>query len=1027
MSSDGFDVTSRRLLHELHGQLVAEHRRQVAVIGSSCQHHISAPVKPESTEPMTPITSPPPLGNFLQEAPHRGSSQSLDSIDLPTGPRIMSPPAEGDLDMGENDQRDSLTDVASKRISLDSDDTVESGKVLASAFKSSDVFQLKVRACPLDNLVKAPLPPNMFTAEEDETPHSFPDGRPSLLVEDGFLRSGSSPAKSCLKMQGESALQAVRVSPRVSLVETPCLDSVSERLKAIDDFKGRKKSLSSMSLQLGKVSGSSRVSADAPEGGNRYHSQLHSFEVLEAWTVAGVLTRSRAFSVRTKSKLVSIQGDFVDVLPATEEGRQFLMINPNNLYHLLWDLFGLLMIAYDCIMVPMEVFEVSDTVTGVFMEWLIRLYWTLNILITFRTGFVHSNGAVEMRARIVQRRYIKSWLPLDLFCVAVDWSEALFPRRPLGRVLRILRALRTLRLFRLMKAHEISTFLNERIRSEKVQLSGTIFKIIIGMLGFVHLIACAWYAVGRFAEYGPGESNWIKEEGLQEEDVSQRYSWSLHWSLSMVAGELIVPPRNAAERIFTICVLLLGIMVSASFVSIFTSTLTQLQIVAREESSKVSILRRYLFDHLISRQLAFRIQKNAQHALAEQKRNAPESTVVLLTMISNPLLMELHFEMHSPALMQHPFFLHYNDINKQGVKKLCHIGITDLSLSAGDVLFHDLEVPRKKQVFFVTSGGLDYKREDKETMAVVKPSWLSEAVLWTTWTHCGTARAVSESRLMVLDGQVLQDCICSFPSEHARDYADAFVELLNSADAMELTDLALGPEEQQILIEKVFPDDSSEESSSEDDEEEDDSDDSNPKNTHSSEMSMSMNLQMTQSSHQSSPSYPSAGLSTNAGRRDSEGSNRRLSGRSLQSGDRVLGFESHISSDSLGAMSHMSSLTSKKKRRRSSKGSNRTSSHTKKSQLHSSKSRSQSLGRKRNVTFSIVDAVVGSTVGFIDRVRHSGVGSKIFGPSTKSSSRTSHSERSSARHRHGSLQSSLPVGVIPFASDEPSSLATPRT
>ena len=47
------------------------------------------------------------------------------------------------------------------------------------------------------------------------------------------------------------------------------------------------------------------------------------------------------------------------------------------------------------------------------------------------------------------------------------------------------------------------------------------------------------------------------------------------------------------------------------------------------------MLRRYLADKAISSSLAVRVQRNAQHVLVEQKRNAAESSVELLSLISS--------------------------------------------------------------------------------------------------------------------------------------------------------------------------------------------------------------------------------------------------------------------------------------------------------------------------------------------------------------------------------------------------------
>merc|ERR1712046_309948 len=131
-------------------------------------------------------------------------------------------------------------------------------------------------------------------------------------------------------------------------------------------------------------------------------------------------------------------------------------------------------------------------------------------------------------------------------------------------------------------------------------------------------------------------------------------------------------------------------------------------------------------------------------ALLEQKRNAPETSIELLGLISEPLRCELHFEVHSPALLTHPFFGCYIDINPIATKKLCHEAVSRTSFSRGDIVFIETETPAVPRMYFTLCGRLSYNQDEFASQTWVTPGdWVSEPVLWTHWVHRGTFRASS--------------------------------------------------------------------------------------------------------------------------------------------------------------------------------------------------------------------------------------------------------------------------------------------
>merc|ERR1719329_358846 len=209
--------------------------------------------------------------------------------------------------------------------------------------------------------------------------------------------------------------------------------------------------------------------------------------------------------------------------------------------------------------------------------------------------------------------------------------------------------------------------------------------------------------------------------------------------------------------------------------------MTRLQIITSHQSSRMAQLRKYLTNRRISRKLSFRVLRNAQHAMVEQKRNVAESKVEVLQVISTPLMVEVHFEVYSPLLLSHDFFSCFANFNPAGMRRVCHSAVSMVRLSPGDVLFSDHEKPSHPRMFFVQSGRLQYMRQDGSTSPLSCGNWASEPVLWTTWTHCGTMRAEAHSQLIELDAQKFRDVLDAFPMQHVGRYAEAFVHILNMA------------------------------------------------------------------------------------------------------------------------------------------------------------------------------------------------------------------------------------------------------
>merc|ERR1712232_74849 len=259
-----------------------------------------------------------------------------------------------------------------------------------------------------------------------------------------------------------------------------------------------------------------------------------------------------------------------------------------------------------------------------------------------------------------------------------------------------------LRVIRLQQGVQL---IDERIRSDRLMIFADIVKILLVIMGVAHLSACVWYGIGA----RDLSRTWITQHLRKSDDLAYRYSLSLHWSLAQFSGGMDeVVPHNLLERIYAVSTWVLGFMLAAVLASSLTSEITRLQIISNQHAQQLSILRRFLSDNGVSNRLAVRVQRNARHALAQQQRYMQESSVELLKMVSEPLRMELHFEIYSPLLVKHPFFNQYIEECPHVMRKVCHKAIHIEPVYQGDVIFNAGECPNPPKMYFVVSGMLEY-------------------------------------------------------------------------------------------------------------------------------------------------------------------------------------------------------------------------------------------------------------------------------------------------------------------------------
>eukprot|EP00927_Polykrikos_kofoidii_P066999 TRINITY_DN6254_c0_g1_i2.p1 TRINITY_DN6254_c0_g1~~TRINITY_DN6254_c0_g1_i2.p1 ORF type:complete len:916 (+),score=140.28 TRINITY_DN6254_c0_g1_i2:94-2841(+) len=479
-----------------------------------------------------------------------------------------------------------------------------------------------------------------------------------------------------------------------------------------------------------------------------------------------------------------------------------LVIHPYSMIRATWDVFSMLLVFRDMVFIPLQTFDPPTFFFELFLTELTRIFWTVDIFMSFTTGYVSLSGEVELDLTKISWRYFKRYFLMDMFIVLSDWVEVvLLVHHPannandvtrFGRVSRVMRIFRMVRLLRFVRLRETLSLLTERIQSERGVIVADVLKLISGSIAIAHFFACIWYGISRGkAGEGAESGNWLDDAGIGRRLLAYRYFVSMHWSVSQFTGGMDeVKPVNTAERVFAIGVFIAGFIICSLFQSSLTSSMTRLNIIGSHEQQNLASLRKYLRQNGISSRLSIRVQRNAVHAKRMQEHKVPENAVAMFNLISEPLRIEVHFELYSACIVQHPFFARYVIEYPQVMRKVCHFAMETVMVASGDTVFDLGEIPAEPKMYFVISGCLRYEQISRHA-TIARGDWCSEGTIWTTWMHRGMLVGEEDSKLAVLDSVTFRRIAQQFRHRGCSPavYAAAFVKELNGLHNKEVSDL----------------------------------------------------------------------------------------------------------------------------------------------------------------------------------------------------------------------------------------------
>ncbi|CAK9118251.1 unnamed protein product [Durusdinium trenchii] len=534
------------------------------------------------------------------------------------------------------------------------------------------------------------------------------------------------------------------------------------------------------------------------------YMQIHDFHPLPTWAREAKNERDPSATIRIsgEAKLPS-SGDFADdvtggamVIQESLGFLRHLMIFPSSPRKMTWDVFGATLIVYDLFTISMQVFDPPETDFTKSMQWLILIYWTMNMLVSCMVGYI-DKGIFVMVPIKVFLHYLKTWFIIDLVVVGSDWafslSESTDNAGSSVKLLRSLRLFRMVRLIRILRLRKTMESVSDLVDSEYISIIVSIFKMLALLMIVNHVIACFWFWIGDSA------GGWIEMHHLLDEQWEYQYATSLHWAITQFTpASMHIQPQNLHERLFALGVVVFALVGFSYVVGSISGSLAQLRGMTENRARQFWELRRHLRKNKVSITLNARIQKYVEHVLESQEENVPAEDIKLLTLLSEQLRSELECEICMPHFSVHPLFARLCVVSRHTIHRLANNAIQKKQLARTDSLF--LPGETATHMYIVVYGRLIYSRIDSKgnehkELVDKGEDWISEPVLWTdSWIHLGLLISMTESDLMVLDPLHFGRIVNLNPDAAAlaHTYVMNFIKWINSVPRDSLSDIWQG-------------------------------------------------------------------------------------------------------------------------------------------------------------------------------------------------------------------------------------------
>ncbi|TKS88053.1 Potassium voltage-gated channel subfamily H member 2 [Collichthys lucidus] len=294
-----------------------------------------------------------------------------------------------------------------------------------------------------------------------------------------------------------------------------------------------------------------------------------------------------------------------------------------------WDWLILLLVIYTAILTPYSAAFLLNDQEEVAMQncgyscsplnvvdLIVDIMFIIDILINFRTTYVNSNDEVVSHPVRIAVHYFKGWFLIDMVA-AIPFDLLIY--RNGEETTTLIGLLKTARLLRLVRVAR-------KLDRYSEYGAAVLFLLMCTFALIAHWLACIWYAIGSVER--SGSIGWLHTLGDQlgkhyndsvqgsGPSIKDKYVTALYFTFSSLTsvGFGNVSPNTNSEKIFSICVMLIGSLMYASIFGNVSAIIQRLYSGTARYHTQMLRVREFIRFHQIPNPLRQRLEEYFQHA-----------------------------------------------------------------------------------------------------------------------------------------------------------------------------------------------------------------------------------------------------------------------------------------------------------------------------------------------------------------------------------------------------------------------------
>lgn len=315
--------------------------------------------------------------------------------------------------------------------------------------------------------------------------------------------------------------------------------------------------------------------------------------------------------------------------------RKFV-IDPRKRWKLYWDIVCGIFIIYSVIVIPFRLFFRRETKEGSFsyiLDWLIDFLFFMDMVFSFRTGYMHKNGQVVMNPKRIMQSYLRSWFVVDFFSTVpfdfIIYKAFDVPKAQLRtiKLVRILRLARLAKLAKLMSRGSLQLLL-AAINPAVLRL----VNLIVSILFVAHFLACFWAAV-NICNYEEDKIPYDTNAPVHSGSIVSKcgnsnvyplwfsqYLAAFYWVIAtmMAVGYGDIYASNTAERMYAIFVEIVGAGCFGFIISTTTQIVETMSPETRIRKSELELILEYSKYRNLPRLLRRRLKKHFEYMYTQK-------------------------------------------------------------------------------------------------------------------------------------------------------------------------------------------------------------------------------------------------------------------------------------------------------------------------------------------------------------------------------------------------------------------------